>query len=67
MWMREVRCLLSLRELVRYVSLNVTAMLTDIWTYVATPDPERPAKRKAPSPMSADDGKFATVSAVSYG
>jgi hypothetical protein len=34
--------------------------------HAATPDPERPAKRKASTPMSADEGRFATISAISY-
>jgi hypothetical protein len=42
-------------------------VLTDTRIYAASPNPERPAKRKASSPMSADEGGFATLSAVSYG
>jgi len=41
-------------------------MLTDTLIYTASPNPERPTKRKASSPMSADEGGFATLSAVSY-
>ena len=33
-------------------------ILTDMWIYAATPDPERPAKRKASSPMSAEEGNL---------
>jgi hypothetical protein len=45
-------------------AIHVESMLTDTRVHAATPDPERPAKRKAS--ISADEGAFATVSAISY-
>lgn len=48
------------------IPLTLHGMLTDTWICVATPDLERPAKRKASPPMSADEGGFATVSTFSY-
>ena len=67
MWMGGVRRRPSLRKPVGHVPLKVGVALTDMRIYTATPNPERPAKRKAPSPISTDEGGFATLSTVSHG